>query len=147
MEHSSYDLQLRKVTLHHISNFDIDSNMRDMAGDDWINMSIFKTTAILDVGAMDSGVIFDYADNDGSLGSVTTSIFMNNNTLGGAGRRNATNTVHGLAAASNLTGTPTNTNNGPTSPSGGAASTKNDDAMGEQDLPPSANTNVVGANV
>ena len=83
MQHSSYDTQSRKVVLHHTSDFDIDNDMRDMVGEDWIDMLIFETTAALDVGAMDSGVIFDHDNADGSLGSVTTNIFMDNNTPGG----------------------------------------------------------------
>ena len=55
-----------------------------MAGEDWIDMLILKSTAILDVGAMDSGVIFDHVNDDNSLRSVNTSIFMNNNTSDGA---------------------------------------------------------------
>ena len=74
-----------------------------MAGEDWIDMSIFETTTVLDAGAMDSGVIFDHANNKGSLGSMTTGIFMNNNTPDGAEHSNATNTVNGFAVTSNLT--------------------------------------------
>ena len=68
MLHSSYDLQSDKVILHQTSNFDIDNDMRDMAGEDWIDMSILENTATLDIGPMDSGVIFDYDNNNGSLG-------------------------------------------------------------------------------
>ena len=108
MQHSSYDLRSRKVILHQTSDFDIDNDMRNMAEEDWIDMSIFESTAALDVGAMDSGVIFDHDNDDGSLGSVTINIFMNNNTPHGTECCNATTTVNGFATSSNLTGTPTN---------------------------------------
>ena len=103
MDYSSYDMRLRKVTLHHTSDFDINDDMGDVAEEDWIDMSIFETTAALDVGAMDSGVISDHNNDEGSLGSVTTSIFMNNNMPGGAERSNAINMVNGFATASNPT--------------------------------------------
>ena len=147
MQHPSHDLQSRKVTLHHTSDFDIDNNMRDMTGEDWIDMSIFETTATLDIGSMDSGVIVDYDNDKGSLGSVTTNIFISNNMPDGDERSNTKNTVNGFATASNLTGTTTNNNNGPVSPSGGAASPQGDSAMGEPELPPSADVDVVGADV
>ena len=103
MQHSSYDTQSRKVVLHHTSDFDIDNDMRDMVGEDWIDMLIFETTAALDVGAIDSGVIFDHDNDGGSPRSVTTSIFMNNNnTPDRAECSNTTNRVNSFAAASNL---------------------------------------------
>ena len=68
---------------------------------------------------------------------------MNNNTPGGAECSNAANTVNDFAAASNLTGTPTNNNNDVASPSGGAASYQSDSAMGGQELPQPADTDFV----
>ena len=46
-------------------------------------MSILGNTATLDIGSIDSGVIFDHANDNSSLGSVNTRIFMNKNMLGG----------------------------------------------------------------
>ena len=80
MLHSSYDLRSGKVILHQTSDFDINNNVRDMVGEDWIDMSILESTATLEVRTMDSGVIFDHDNNDSSMGSMNTSIFMNNNT-------------------------------------------------------------------
>ena len=78
---------------------------------------------------------------------MTTGIFMNNNTPGGAEYSNTTNMVNGFAAARNIIGTPTNNNNGAASPSGDAASPQSDIDMGGQDLPQPADADFLGANV
>ena len=115
-------------------------------------MSIFDNTATLDIGAMDPGVIFDHDNDDGSLGSVPTRVFINNNTPDRVKHSNKPTTVHGLTvngftAASNLTGTSTNGNKGAASPSGDVAMTQCDSAMGEMELPQLADANFVGADV
>ena len=72
---------------------------------------------------------------------------MNNNTPDGAERSNATMTVNGFSAASNLTGTPTNENDAAASPSGEAVPTQSNIAMGELEIPPPADAGVVEASV
>ena len=71
MMHSSYEMETGTVTLHQTSNQNNDDDMQDMVGEDWVNMSILESEVILDIGAMDSGVIFDHNDNI-SLSSVNT---------------------------------------------------------------------------
>ena len=71
MMHSSYKMETGTVTLHQTSNQNNDDDMQDMVGEDWVNMSILESEVILDIGAMDSGVIFDHNDNI-SLSSVNT---------------------------------------------------------------------------
>ena len=60
-------MQTSKVVLHQTRNFDNDDDVKDMVGEDWIDISILKSTATLDIGAMDSGVIFGHDNNDASM--------------------------------------------------------------------------------
>ena len=66
IKHSSYVVATRMVSLHHSSGIDLDDNMKDMA-EDWIDMSILENTAALNIGNMDSGVLFDHDNNENSM--------------------------------------------------------------------------------
>ena len=69
--HSSYKMEIGTVTLHQTSNQDNDDAIQDMVGGDWIDMPILEGKVTLDIGTMDSGVIFNHNDNI-SLRSVNT---------------------------------------------------------------------------
>ena len=62
IEYFSYVVKTRTVSLHHSSGLDLDNDMRDMA-EDWIDMSILENIATIDIGNMDSGILF-YHNND-----------------------------------------------------------------------------------
>ena len=76
--------------------------MKDMVGEDWIDMLILESKATLDIGAMDSGIIFDHDNNDTSMSSMNTKGYMNKNTTAGITYNNGTTTVKGFATTKNL---------------------------------------------
>ena len=118
-----------------------------MVWEDWIDMSIIESTATLDIGAVDSRVIFDHDNSNTSMGSVNTRVYMNNSTPAGVKHSNGTTTVNGFAAARKLTGPPMDQNEGTESPSGEKATTQGASAVGPSELPQSASAGVVGMNV
>ena len=99
-------MQTSKVVLHQTRNFDNDDDVKDMVGEDWIDISILKSTATLDIGAMDSGVIFGHDNNDASIWLVNMRVYMKNNTPDSVRYSNGTTTVNGFVAVRNLIGTP-----------------------------------------
>ena len=141
IQYSSYEVGTRTVTLHPsagISN--VDDNMLDLE-EDWIDMSILDNTATLEIGNMDSGVIFDHDDGDNSMSSVTTAAFAINNMPAG--------TVTGLPPADpTAEETQTQTTDAAASWNGGTADNASASAGGSSNLlPPTApQANVVGAN-
>ena len=80
MEHSSYKMKTGIVTLHQTTDYD-DKDMKDMEGEDWIDLSILDAEMKLDIGNMDSEVVLDH-DNGASTGSLTTRAYTNNNMAG-----------------------------------------------------------------
>ena len=94
MMHSSYAMQTGKVVLHHTSNSDNNDGMNGMVGEDWIGMSILESTAILDIGAMDSGVIFDHNNDNVSMISIDTRGYMNSSNQNGVKHSNGITTVN-----------------------------------------------------
>ena len=141
IQYSSYEVGTRTVTLHPsagISN--VDNNMLDLE-EDWIDMSILENTATLEIGNMDSGVIFDHDNDVNSMSSVTTAAFARNNMPAG--------TVTGLPPAdSTAEEMQTQTTDAAASSNGGAADNSSARAGGSSNLlPPTASqVNVVGAN-
>ena len=86
-------------------------------------MSIFENTATLNIGNMDSGVLFDHNNDENSMRSVNMFAFAQSNTPGGA--------VHGFAgAASIVRGTPPNEMDDATTRSGEAAAPESNSAKG-----------------
>ena len=95
MEHSSYKMETGIVTLHQTTDYD-DKDMKDMEGEDWIDLSILDAEMKLDIGNMDSEVVFDH-DNGASMGSLTTRAYMNNN-MPGVVDQNGKTVVSGFMA-------------------------------------------------
>ena len=62
MEHSSYIMETRTVTLHHAADCDCDNDddMQDIDGKGWIDLLILDAKPKLDLGNLDSGVVFDH---------------------------------------------------------------------------------------
>ena len=140
MEYSSYVVDTRTVNLHTSSGLsNADDDMRDLE-EDWIDMSILENTAVLEIGNMDSGVIFDHDNDENSMSSVTTAVFARNNMPAGA--------VSGLPAATpTVEETQTNATDAAATSGRGAADTASGSAGGSsQTLPPTAQADVVGAN-
>ena len=139
IEHSSYKVATRTVSLHHSSGIDLDDDMKDMA-EDWIDMLIVENTATLHIGNMDLGVLFDHDNDKNSMSSVNTFVFAQFNTPGRA--------VRGFAEASMaIYGIPQNENDGAATPSGAAAASASNNAAGSSvELPQPDGTGLVGAN-
>ena len=76
-----------------------------MVGEDWINILILEGKVIVDIDAMDSGVIVDHNDNI-FLSSVNTMGYTTKNTMAGVAHNNGKTMVKGFAGANNLTSTP-----------------------------------------
>ena len=102
-------------------------------------MSILENTAVLEIGNMDSGILFDHDNDEKSMRSVTTAAFDRRNTPVGA--------VSGLQeATTTLEGTQTNETDATAASSRGAAGTASDSTGGtSQEIPPPAQADVVGA--
>ena len=141
IQYSSYEVGTRTVTLHPsagISN--VDDDMLDLE-EDWIDMSILNNTAALEIGNMDSGVIFDHDDGDNSMSSVTTAAFARSNM--------PARTVTGLPPTdSTAEETQTQPTDAAASSNGGTADSSSASAGGSSNpLPPTAlQADVVGAN-
>jgi hypothetical protein len=74
MEYSSYVVDTRTVNLHTSSGLsNADDDMRDLE-EDWIDMSILENTAVLEIGNMDSGVIFDHDKRRNDVRSARISL-------------------------------------------------------------------------
>ena len=82
MEHSSYKMETGVVILHQTSDYHYDNDLKDMVGEDWINMSILDGKVALNIGAMDSGVIFEHND-EASMDSMNTRAYMIKNNMAG----------------------------------------------------------------
>ena len=117
--------------------------MHDIVGEDWINMLILEGKVTLDIGAMDSGVIFNHKDNV-SLSSVNTKGYMTKNTMAGVAHKNGKAMVKGFATTKSLTSTPMDQDGRTTAPSGEVINPQsNSDGEVQEELPPSAATGVV----
>ena len=127
IEFSSYEISTRTVELHHSSGLDIDDDMKDLE-EDWIDMSILDNTAALEIGNMDSGILFDHDNDENSMSSMTTQAFAQRHMP----------KVSGLAAAAAaLGGTPQNGNNADATSGRGAPEPASNSATGQaQELPP-----------
>ena len=73
MEHSSYEMGTGMVTLHQFADYDRDDNMRYIEGEDWLDPSILDAKPKLNIGSMDSGIIFNH-DDGASMGLMTTKV-------------------------------------------------------------------------
>ena len=105
-------------------------------------MLILENTAVLEIGNMDSGVIFDHDDDANSMSSVNTAAFARNNMP--AGR------VRGLPVT-NPTAVETQTDAADAAATSGRGAADNTSASAggsSNPLPPTApQVDVVGANV
>ena len=141
VEYSSYVVQTRTVTLYTSSGLsNVDDDMRDLE-EDWIDMSILENTAVLEIGNMGSGVIFDHDNDENSMSSVTTAVFSRNNMPAGA--------VSGLPAETpTVEETQTNATDAAATLGRGAADTTSASAGGSSHtLPPTPpQADVVGDN-
>ena len=104
MEHSSYEMETRTVTLHQTADYDSDNNMKETTGEDWLDLSILDAEAKPDLVNMDSGIIFDH-DDGASMDSMMTNIYMNNNMAIGT-NKNGNTVVNGSLAATKLPSNP-----------------------------------------
>ena len=82
MEYSSYDMETRSVTLHQTADYGDDDDMKAIHGEGWIDLLILDAKPKLDLGNMDSGIVFDHGSG-ASMGSLATRAHMNNNMAGG----------------------------------------------------------------
>ena len=80
---ATYVVEMRTVSLHHSSGIGIADDMKDLE-EEWIDMPILDNTTALEVGNMDSGILFGYDNNKNSMSSVTTHAFAQRNTPAGA---------------------------------------------------------------
>ena len=103
--HSSCEMESGMVALHQTSDQNNDDNIQDMVGEDWINILILEGKVIVDIDAMDSGVIVDHNDNI-FLSSVNTMGYTTKNTMAGVAHINGKATMTGFKGAKNLTSTP-----------------------------------------
>ena len=142
MEHSTYDVETKAVTFVHTA--DQDDKLNEMAAEDWIDMSILDSEPVLNIGMMDSGVLFDHDNDEHSLSSINTAGYMARN-------RRTNTTVTGFKAAAqykNATtdNTPTEQYDETVSPTEGAAQAQsNSPGTVPQESPPLASASVVGA--
>ena len=91
------------MILHQTSDHDNNDDLKDMLGEDWIDMSILDGKIALDIGAMDSGLIFNH-DNEVSMGSMNTKAYMIKNNMAGTSDKNVRITV--FAATKKYSTTP-----------------------------------------
>ena len=87
------------VTLHHSSNYDSNDDMRYIKGEDWLDLLILDAKPKLDLGNMDSGIIFDH-DDGASMGSIPTRVYMNNN-MAVSTNKNGNTVINGYSATTN----------------------------------------------
>ena len=140
------------VTLHQSSDCNSDNDMRDIEGEDWIDLSILDAKPKLDLGNMDSGIIFDH-DDGASMGSIPTRVYMNNN-MAVITKKNGNMAVNGFTATTKLSSDPNDLENiNDSNPSttteleeGVEAATPGNSAWADQqELLLPANTGIVGA--
>ena len=93
------------MILHQTSDHDNNDDLKDMLGEDWIDMSILDGKIALDIGAMDSGLIFNH-DNEVFMGSLNTRAYMIRNKMAGTSDNNDRTTVEGFAATKQYSTTP-----------------------------------------
>ena len=74
--------------------------MRDIEGEDRLDLSILDAEPMLNLGNMDSGIIFDH-DKGASMGSITTNVYINNN-MAVSINKNVSMVVNGFSAATEL---------------------------------------------
>ena len=61
-----------------MANYDSNNDMKDTEGEDWLDLSILDAKpTLVDLGNMDSGIIFDHG-NRASMGLMMTNIYTNN---------------------------------------------------------------------
>ena len=104
MEHSAYKMETGMVTPHQSSNYHSDNAMRDIEREDCLNLSILDAESKLDLGNMNSGIIFDH-DDGASMGLMTPKVYMNNNMVDSP-NKNGDTVVNGFSATTKLISTP-----------------------------------------
>ena len=88
--------------------------MKDINGKGWIKLSILNAGPKLDLGNLDSVVIFDH-NNGASMGSLATKLYTTNNMAGG-GNSKSNHVVSSFTAAIKSTIAPNNEFNGNVTP-------------------------------
>ena len=78
--------------------------MRDIEGEDRLDLSILDAEPMLNLGNMDSGIIFDH-DKGASMGSITTNVYINNN-MAVSINKNVSMVVNGFSATTKLISAP-----------------------------------------
>ena len=138
---ATYVVEMRTVSLHHSSGIGIADDMKDLE-EEWIDMPILDNTTALEVGNMDSGILFDHDNGENSMSSVTTHAFTQRNKPAGA--------VSGLAEASAaIGGIPQTENDAAVAVSlhrGAADPVSTSAACQSQELPQPVGADFVGAN-
>ena len=119
---------------------DQDDKLNEMAAEDWIDMSILDSEPVLNIGMMDSGVLFDHDNDEHLLSSINTKGYMARNS-----RTNAA--VTGFAAATTYKNAPREQHNETDSPPGGTAQAQsNSSGTVPQEPTPPASAGVVRDN-
>ena len=158
MEHSSYNTETGIVILLQTAYFDNNNNdVKYIKGEDWVDLLVLDAKPKLDLGNMDSGIIFDHDINRASISSLTTRVYTNNNMAGGI-FQNGSTVVSGFAATTKFSIAPTNdadgssppetnkSNGDPSTEDTAAALSSNSAGTDQQRLPPPAGgASVMGA--
>ena len=97
MEHFSYNKESKVITLHQITNYNEDDNVRDIDREDWTDMLVLDVKPKPDRELIELGIIFDH-NEAAFMGSMITKVYMANLT-GNSTQRSKTNVAQSFGAA------------------------------------------------